>query len=547
MEVPRLIKRGCSIRLYAAILSIVVLASTSSASPYDVCGEWRSINELQGRSVNSILALASTVFVATDVGVFKSEDGVSWRLTSLRLPTYALALFQEGLLAGTENGVYLSVDKGVTWEKLGLEGKCVEALAASGSVIYAGTSEGVYKRVSGEGWKALWLGVFIKSLAVDPMNPNHVFAGTGGGVLEGLGDLYFSADGGRTWSRLWLSNTTYFALIAAGLPLYYEVASIAINPCNCKEVYAGTRAIFTVLVLILTKAGALHVSRDLGVSWNVTGPGLHWVFSVRISGDCKTLLLGTDDGVYISEDDGQTWIHLGPVNETVKAVELRGTQIYAGTPSGLLAFHRTIYPAKISLKVEPTWIPLAGGEVRLFGNLTSLEKGLPFKSLKILFNGVEIGSCRTDAFGGYDCTIRWPEARAETVNLTLLYPGDPCYEASRASRMFHLVNVTTAYGSAMGAGWYEEGSRATIRVVETVVREGFTEYIFKGWRIQGAIVSSEPTLTITVEKPVKVEAVWEQRLTALAIAIIAVAVASLLLAVMLIAKEKRGKSSSVRA
>ncbi|MEM4959540.1 MAG: hypothetical protein QXX12_06705 [Nanopusillaceae archaeon] len=223
-----------------------------------------------------------------------------------------------------------------------------------------------------------------------------------------------------------------------------------------------------------------------------------------------------------------------------------GARVYAGTPSGLLAFHRIIYPTKMSLKVEHAWIPPAGGEVRLSGNLTSLEKGLPFESLKILFNGVEIGSCRTDAFGGYDCTIRWPEARAETVNLTLLYPGDPCYEASRASRMFHLVNVTTAYGSAMGAGWYEEGGRATIRVIETVVREGFTEYTFKGWRIQGTIVSSEPALTITVEKPVKVEAVWEQRLTALAIAIIAVAVASLLLAAMLIVKEKRGKSSSVQ-
>ncbi|MEM0023395.1 MAG: hypothetical protein QXJ38_04775 [Thermofilaceae archaeon] len=548
MEVLRLIKGGCSIRLYAAILSIAVLSSTSSASPYDVCGEWRSINELQGRSINDILVHASTLFAATDAGVYKSEDGFAWRLTTLRLSAYTLSQFQGGLLAGTQDGVYLSPDKGATWRLLGLKGKRVTALAASGSVIYAGTDDGVYRMVSEGVWEVTSLSGSVKSLAADPTNPNRVFAGTGSGVLQGdLGDLYFSADGGASWSRLWFSNTTFLTLLAAGFPLYYEVTSITFNPCNASEVYAGTFFIYTILAVLPRKAGALHVSRDYGSSWESMGPGLNCVFDISVSEDCRILTLGTDNGVYISDDGGRSWHHLGPANETVTAVGSYGARVYAGTSSGLLAFHRIIYPTKMSLKVEPTWIPLAGGEVRLSGNLTSLEKGLPFKSLKILFNGVKIGSCRTNAFGGYDCTIRWPEARAETVNLTLLYPGDPCYEATRASRMFHLVNVTTAYGSAMGAGWYEEGSRATIRVVETVVREGFTEYIFKGWRIQGAIVSSEPTLTITVEKPVKVEAVWEQRLTALAIAIIVVAVASLLLAVMLIAKEKRGKSSSVRA
>lgn len=544
-----MIKRCRSVYLFTVILPILLLASPSIllASPHSMCGEWRKSPELQGRSVNSVLTHASVVFVATDAGVFKSEDGLSWLSTPLSLPAYSLATYQGGLLAGTEDGVYLSMDGGVTWGAVGLKGKRVTALAVSGGVIYAGTDDGVYKKAGEGGWKATPLRGHIKSLAADPSNPDIVFAGTGGGVLAGWGDLYASTDGGSSWSRAWLSNATSLALIAllpvAGAPLYYEVASIAVNPCNPREVYAGARLVFTAFLVIPMEAGALHVSHDYGASWSIMGPGLKCVFAVRFE-NCKALILGTSDGVYTSEDGGKTWLHLSPANETVRAVGYRGVYIYAGTPSGLLTFHRKTYTTSVSLKVETSRIPPYGGEVRFSGDLASEGRGLPFKNMKVLFNGVEAGSCRTDTGGGYACSTAWPATRAKTVNLTVLFPGDPCYERSLASRLFHLVNATTAHGSALGAGWYEEGSTATISVAPTAVREGFIEYTFMGWRARGVILSADPTLTITVREPVEVEAVWGQKLSAVALAILAAAAASLLLAVILILGEKRRSSSS---
>lgn len=550
MKVFRLIRKNPSIYLFTVILSLACQVSSpvALASPNNVCGEWRSITDFQGRSINDIIAQATAVFAATDEGVFKSEDGLAWRPTSLRFPTYSLAPFKGGLLAGTEYGVYFSADGGTTWRELGLRGKRITALAVSGNVIYAGTDSGVYRR-EGEGdWKATSLIDSVKSLAADPANPNLVFAGTGGGVLGGqLGDLYVSVNGGDTWSRLWFSNTTLLAQLVAGVPLYYEVTSIAINLCNPREVYAGTFFLYTVFIVIPMSAGALHVSRDYGGSWSYTGPGLRCVFAVRVCGDCKTLTLGTDNGVYTSEDGGQSWNHLGPVNETVRAVESRGAQIYAGTLSGLLVFHRKTHPTRVSLTVEPTWIPsVAAPRASLLGNLTSLGEGLPGKSLKVLFNGVEIYLCRTGVHGGYECTVEWPATSARTVNLTVVYPGDLCYEASRASRLLHLVNATTAHGKAAGVGWYLEGSNATVSMSPTVVSEGFTEYVFKGWRAKGAIVSTDPILTLTVREPMDVEAVWEQKLSAVALAAIAVAAASLLFAVILVARERTREHSNLR-
>lgn len=413
-------------------------------------------------------------------------------------------------------------------------------------MIYAGTECGVFRKEEEGDWKATSLTQPTKSLAADPANPNLVYAGTGGGALgKTWGDLYLSANGGITWSKAWLSNATFLVLLAMGIPLYYEVTCITINPCNPKEVLAGTFAIFTVLVVVPMKAGALHVSRDCGGSWESIGPDLKCVFAVRVSRGCRSLILGTDNGVYISEDGGRSWYHLGPANETVRAVESRGTEIYAGTASGLLVYHQKTYPTRVSLRVEPSWIPALASthRVRLSGNLTSLGEGLPGKTLKVLLNGVEAGSCRTGEYGNYECTLEWPTTGARTVNLTMLYPGDSCYNASWASRQFYLINATTALGKVEGSGWYLEESSATISVASTVVSEGLTEYVFKGWRVEGIITFTEPVLVLTVSEPMEIEAVWERRLSIAALTVVAAVVvvvtASLLLVVILVARERR--------
>ncbi len=120
--------------------------------------------------------------------------------------------------AGTQgNGVYRSVDRGLSWAPLGLAGRIVKSLAVSPhdpDVIYAGVKPAlVYKtNDGGKHWDELrgfrhvpnrwwWFSpaeppfrAYVNALAVSPAEPYVVLAG-----IE-FGALVRSEDGGRTWS-----------------------------------------------------------------------------------------------------------------------------------------------------------------------------------------------------------------------------------------------------------------------------------------------------------------------------------------------------------
>lgn len=107
-------------------------------------------------------------------------------------------------------------------------------------VMYAaGVAGGVWKSVNGgASWTPLadmLPNLAVNSMAMDPRNPNVIYAGTGEGffnsdAVRGAG-IFKTTDGGATWTRL--ENTT-------GQDFYY-VNDIAISPANSQRVYAATR------------------------------------------------------------------------------------------------------------------------------------------------------------------------------------------------------------------------------------------------------------------------------------------------------------------
>lgn len=70
------------------------------------------------------------------------------------------------------------------------------------TTVLAATNKGIYKTTDGEKWVDLNNGLSntnVWSLAVDPYNPNTIYAGTGGG------GIYKSTDRGQSWT--WLKDT----------------------------------------------------------------------------------------------------------------------------------------------------------------------------------------------------------------------------------------------------------------------------------------------------------------------------------------------------
>ena len=84
-------------------------------------------------------------YAGTDSGVFRSTDnGVSWApCDSGLLKTQARIIEVNGsnLLAGMSNGLFLSTDNGISWNGAGFHDTSINAIAVSGSGLFAADGE----------------------------------------------------------------------------------------------------------------------------------------------------------------------------------------------------------------------------------------------------------------------------------------------------------------------------------------------------------------------------------------------------------------------
>ena len=198
-------------------------------------------------------------------------------------------------------GIWRTGDGGNSWARIrkGIYGECaVRALAVhprDSRVMYAGTDVGIYRsETRGEGWEMLdspMNEMQIGSIAIDPVDPDIIFAGTRPGAL------FRTKDGGLKWDSLSVE-------IAEECPavLIPRVTALVVDPVDHNNVWAGM------------EVDGVRRSRDGGDTWElvtngVTDPDIH---SMTITvGPPKTLLTVTPREVFSSTDDGDTWQPVG--------------------------------------------------------------------------------------------------------------------------------------------------------------------------------------------------------------------------------------------
>jgi Tol biopolymer transport system component len=98
------------------------------------------------------------------------------------------------------------------------------------TTIYAGTPQGLVKRTLSGGWVASGVGMVyplrVRAIALDPGNPSVVYAGTDGERSQQGGTVYKSLDSGGRWAATQLRDADVYAL--------------AVDPLNANTLYAGT-------------------------------------------------------------------------------------------------------------------------------------------------------------------------------------------------------------------------------------------------------------------------------------------------------------------
>ena len=117
--------------------------------------------------------------------------------------------------------------------------------------LYAGTSNGLFKSTNGGAtWNSINSAIEVISLAIDPRTPGTLYAGTYG--------VFKSIDGGVNWTA---ASSGLATSSNGGDGPYWDVRALAIDPQNPATLYAGT-------------GRGLFKSQDGGASWNAAGAGL---------------------------------------------------------------------------------------------------------------------------------------------------------------------------------------------------------------------------------------------------------------------------------
>jgi photosystem II stability/assembly factor-like uncharacterized protein len=212
------------------------------------------------------------IYAGTEGGVYKSSNGgQKWEARNKDMadtPIYTLAIGSRGgelvYAAGKGAEIWKSIDGGSSpWEKLSSDyfKEAIYALVLhpeNSQWIYVGTNDStaLLSTDGGHNWLLRnggleYPGIELKisALAIDPRNPNIIYAGTGfRSNYDGHG-IYRSADGGLSWKSI--NNGLPIGITGFG---GYYVQSIAIDPHDSQTIYAAG-------------FGGLYKSTDGGQLW----------------------------------------------------------------------------------------------------------------------------------------------------------------------------------------------------------------------------------------------------------------------------------------
>jgi hypothetical protein len=197
---------------------------------------WTEHSGILGMTSTYALAIRDTnLFAGTGKGIYWSTNyGDSWTYLTPNWSISVNALLFSGtqLFAGTYGkGVLLSADNGNTWTEVnnGLPSLNVISLAAIGTNLFAGTRDaGVFKSSNnGNSWISVNNGlnnIYISSLVAHGTN---LFAAS---VTRSpnTGGVYLSQNNGDTWTPIHqgLTNTSVYKLAIGGDYLYASVGSL---------------------------------------------------------------------------------------------------------------------------------------------------------------------------------------------------------------------------------------------------------------------------------------------------------------------------------
>jgi hypothetical protein len=228
------------------------------------------------------------LIAAGDDGIFGSLDGgLTWLFLN-PVPSGSIACSADGtkIIAASSGAVYTSPDSGATWQPHALTTNDQYYVASSadgtklvavgyggifGSIYLSADAGGTWTTPEGPG--GFWLGNFWSSVASSADGTRLVAAAeaTQGNGSFLPGPIYTSTDSGASWT-----------LSGAPSNVWYSVAGSADGTKLVAAAYAGSSQI--------GGTGLIYTSADAGASWTNASPPTNYWMSVASSTDGTNLI-----------------------------------------------------------------------------------------------------------------------------------------------------------------------------------------------------------------------------------------------------------------
>jgi photosystem II stability/assembly factor-like uncharacterized protein len=328
-----------------------------------------------------------------------------------------------GFGADSKLAVYKSLDSGATWSLSGLLDKTIDSLAVdpnNPNVVYAGTSQGdVFKsNDGGSSWNGPYLSGFgsgdLTALIIDGNNTAVLYAGV---FTRGV---FKSTDAGLTWNSL-----------TSVLPTN-GIRSLVMDPGNSNIIYAAGTSKF------------IYKSIDAGASWNLSNNGIadsaEFSSALALSpSNTSVLYKSTGLGVYKTTDSAASWTLTGP------GLPSAGITSLAVDPANSAIVMAGIFNQGVFKTTDGggTWNPTSLGALGV--NTLTIETGNP--------NIVHAGSIRngilksTDAGGTWSQETNMPTGDVREITPD---PGNPAVlYVNTSDGMYKTSNSGTSWMASL--------------------------------------------------------------------------------------------------
>jgi photosystem II stability/assembly factor-like uncharacterized protein len=376
-------------------LSFILLFNLISASNFFSQTCWEPTNGPYGGQCNKLKTINNEVYAATNCGVYSTNDlGVTWKNKSGGILGECqiindIDIVNNTMIIGTEDsGIYISNDFGNNWvtSNNGLVDPIggfyrIYDVYVDGSNLLIGTSNGVYKSSNqGNSWTPSNIGIS------EPNNVNaYRFVKNGSSIfLATFNDIYKSNDNGFTWVNLNISfeiMSASFVSHAGALYVIDNGTSEIYKSVNNGQSWTILSFDFAFFPFRLYSVGSYlycvasygttyvsYVSLDGGDSWTnfadkmffdmieqnnqVIGSGggvCKWqngtqdIYNAGLGGasstnclfrDDNTIYSGNANGIYKTNDDGNTWENIStglPLGVVVNSIAKSGNNLIIGT------------------------------------------------------------------------------------------------------------------------------------------------------------------------------------------------------------------------